>query len=107
MSTLYPPIRSASLNQDVINILAYLQNQIAQDPGYDSRGLPGTLMVWPTATPPPFSLQADNSAVSRTMYASIFGIVGTMFGVGDGSTTFNLPGPPATLATGFIWIIWF
>ena len=30
-------------------------------------------------------------AVSRTTYAALFAIIGTTYGVGDGSTTFNLP----------------
>jgi microcystin-dependent protein len=36
-------------------------------------------------------LMCDGSAVSRTTYPSLFAIVGTTYGVGDGSTTFNLP----------------
>src|SRR5258708_8105207 len=34
---------------------------------------------------------ADGSALSRTTYAALFAIIGTTFGAGDGSTTFNLP----------------
>jgi microcystin-dependent protein len=34
---------------------------------------------------------ADGSAISRTSYASLFALVGITYGVGDGSTTFNLP----------------
>jgi microcystin-dependent protein len=33
----------------------------------------------------------DGTAISRTTYASLFAICGTEYGVGDGSTTFNLP----------------
>jgi len=36
-------------------------------------------------------LKADGSAVSRTAYAALFAAIGTTFGAGDGSTTFNLP----------------
>lgn len=36
-------------------------------------------------------LPCDGSAVSRTTYAELFAKVGTQFGVGDGSTTFNVP----------------
>ena len=36
-------------------------------------------------------LLCDGSAVSRTDYAALFAVIGTLFGVGDGSTTFNLP----------------
>lgn len=36
-------------------------------------------------------LWCDGSAVSRTTYAALFAALGTVWGVGDGSTTFNLP----------------
>lgn len=36
-------------------------------------------------------LIADGTAVSRTTYAGLFAAIGTTFGSGDGSTTFNLP----------------
>lgn len=36
-------------------------------------------------------LDCDGSAVSRTMYADLFSVIGTTYGSGDGSTTFNLP----------------
>lgn len=36
-------------------------------------------------------LLCDGSAVSRTTYSDLFALIGTAFGVGDGSTTFNLP----------------
>lgn len=36
-------------------------------------------------------LATDGSAVSRTTYAGLFSVIGTAFGAGDGSTTFNVP----------------
>lgn len=36
-------------------------------------------------------LLCQGQAVSRTMYAKLFAIIGTMYGVGDSSTTFNIP----------------
>lgn len=36
-------------------------------------------------------LLCDGSEVSRTEYAALFAVIGTTYGVGDGSTTFNLP----------------
>jgi microcystin-dependent protein len=44
-----------------------------------------------TAWPPAGWLTCDGTAVSRTTYADLFAVIGTTFGVGDGSTTFNLP----------------
>ncbi|WP_196606765.1 tail fiber protein [Pectinatus frisingensis] len=42
-------------------------------------------------TAPAGYLFCDGSAVSRTTYADLFVVLGTKFGTGDGSTTFNLP----------------
>ncbi len=46
-------------------------------------------------------LKADGSAVSRKEYANLFAAVGTMFGAGDGSTTFNLPDLRGEFIRGF------
>lgn len=48
-----------------------------------------TLMAY--STPDAGNLACDGSAVSRTTYSDLFVKIGTAFGVGDGSTTFNLP----------------
>ena len=42
-------------------------------------------------TPPTGFLECDGSAISRTTYAALFAVVGTVWGAGDGTTTFNLP----------------
>jgi len=36
-------------------------------------------------------LECNGAAVNRTTYAALFTVLGTTFGAGDGSTTFNLP----------------
>jgi hypothetical protein len=47
---------------------------------------------WPTSSSYPTGfLACDGSAVSRTSYADLFALIGTTYGIGDGSTTFNLP----------------
>ena len=51
----------------------------------------GTVMAWPMTTVPAGWLEADGSAVSRTTYSALFAVYSTSYGVGDGSTTFNLP----------------
>lgn len=55
-------------------------------------GIPaGSIMAWSTSTAPSNWLICDGSAISRSTYASLFAIIGTTYGVGDGSTTFNIP----------------
>lgn len=53
--------------------------------------LAGLIGYFPFNTPPEGWLVADGSAISRTVYARLFARVGTRFGIGNGSTTFNLP----------------
>jgi microcystin-dependent protein len=43
------------------------------------------------ATAPDGYLMENGAAVSRQAYAELFAVIGTTYGVGDGSTTFNLP----------------
>lgn len=51
----------------------------------------GAGAIWYTNTAPNNWLICDGSAVSRTDYATLFALLGTTYGVGDGSTTFNIP----------------
>ena len=51
----------------------------------------GTIMSYGGASAPTGYLLCDSSAISRTTYARLFAVISTTFGVGDGSTTFNLP----------------
>jgi microcystin-dependent protein len=51
----------------------------------------GALMPYGGTSAPTGWLLCDGSAVSRTTYAFLFSKIATAYGVGDGSTTFNLP----------------
>jgi microcystin-dependent protein len=51
----------------------------------------GTMKPIAHGTVPDGWLTCDGSAVSRTTYAELFAVIGTTWGVGDGSTTSNLP----------------
>lgn len=53
---------------------------------------PGAVMPFATdKQPSPYWLYCDGRAVSRTTYANLFAVIGTTYGAGNGSTTFNLP----------------
>lgn len=52
---------------------------------------PGTVIFYAASSAPTGFLKANGAAVSRTTYAALFAAIGTTFGSGDGSTTFNLP----------------
>ena len=51
----------------------------------------GTIVMYGGSSAPSGYLLADGSAVSRTTYADLFTAISTTYGVGDGSTTFNVP----------------
>lgn len=52
---------------------------------------PGTVIHVAMNTAPAGFLKANGAAISRTTYASLFSAIGTTFGSGNGSTTFNVP----------------
>lgn len=52
---------------------------------------PGTLISFAGATAPVGYLFCDGAAISRTGYQPLFNAIGTTWGTGDGSTTFNVP----------------
>ena len=55
-------------------------------------GVPvGAVSYFAMQTPPPGYLKADGSVVLRAAYPDLFAAIGTAFGEGDGSSTFNLP----------------
>lgn len=51
----------------------------------------GIVMPFAGTVEPQGYLFCDGSAVSRDTYAALFAVIGTTYGSGDGSTTFNLP----------------
>lgn len=51
----------------------------------------GMVNPFAMSTAPAGWLECNGSAVSRTTYADLFAAIGSAYGVGDGSTTFNLP----------------
>lgn len=51
----------------------------------------GAIMMWPLVSAPPGWLACTGFALSRTQFSNLFAVIGTTFGAGDGSTTFNLP----------------
>lgn len=51
----------------------------------------GTILDFAGTTAPTGYLICDGSAISRETYWELFGVIGDIWGAGDGSTTFNLP----------------
>ena len=60
----------------------------------------GTILAFSGDTAPEDFLFCRGQAVSRTTYSELFEVIGTQYGSGDGSTTFNLPDYCGKVAVG-------
>lgn len=65
--------------------------KLASSSDPSTMGITGEIKMWSVATAPSGWLICDGSAVSRTTYSALFALIGTTYGVGDGTTTFNVP----------------
>lgn len=78
---------------------AWAQMANTSDPS--SIGMTGEIKIWPAATAPNGWMLCEGGAISRTTYAALFALIGTNYGVGDGSTTFNVPDMRGRVPAGF------
>lgn len=60
----------------------------------------GTIAPYGGTSDPSYWLICDGRAISRTTYAELFAVIGTTYGSGDGSTTFNIPDLRGNVAVG-------
>lgn len=79
------------ITQPWMLFLQGLWNRTGGAPGVISTVPTGTLGEFAAGTAPNGWLACDGSPVSRSTYSNLFAVIGTTWGVGDGTTTFNLP----------------
>ena len=60
----------------------------------------GVVKAYAGTTTPAHYLPCDGSAVSRVIYSELYDVIGTTYGAGDGSTTFNVPDYRETVLVG-------
>lgn len=60
----------------------------------------GTILCFAGATAPAGYIMCDGGAYDRGVYASLYAVIGTTYGVGDGSSTFNSPDLRGRIAVG-------
>ena len=64
-------------------------------------GIPtATIVPWSSSSVPSGFLECNGANVSRSTYADLFGVIGTTYGSGDGSSTFGLPDLQDNVAVG-------
>lgn len=69
----------------------YVDTQIAAIPAAQDLTPAGTVIWTARNTAPTGYVKANGAAISRSTYSALFSAIGTTFGSGDGSTTFNVP----------------
>lgn len=80
-----------ALNDTNLNLMqTYIENAINAQVSGDTLPV-GCIVPFTSDVVPENWLLCNGQAVSRTDYDLLFSIIGTTYGVGDGSTTFNLP----------------
>lgn len=107
LDTAITPFKNKSIGTNANNIVELDDN--ARLPAIDGSQLTGIeegikpgIIVWTAAqTADEGFLLCDGSAVSRTTYSALFARIGTTFGSGNGSTTFNLPDTRGYFIRGF------
>ncbi|MBP3766545.1 MAG: tail fiber protein [Bacilli bacterium] len=78
--------------QELQNTVSTLQSELTTLKNKPSDSTPiGTIISYSTTNVPDGYLECNGQAVSRTEYAALFEKIGTTYGGGDGSTTFNVP----------------
>ena len=86
---------NASIDARIQNVRQALQNSVAAIQAKVQQieiVPPGAIMYFSNTVPPNGNwLVCNGQAVSRQGYANLFNAIGTRFGAGNGSTTFNLP----------------
>lgn len=80
-------------SETVVGAVATLQADVAalEESYIVSAAFVGAVMAFAMSTPPIGWLKANGAAVNRSTYSDLFAAIGTTFGAGDGTTTFNLP----------------
>ena len=86
---------------DLVGALDNLSERLAVQMPADGRVIPpGTIVMTGRSSAPSGWLICNGDAVDRTLYAQLFAAIGEAFGVGDGTTTFNLPDMRGRVAAG-------
>lgn len=67
----------------------------------DGVGLIGEMKIWPGAVEPANFMFCRGQAISRATYSALFAVLGTTYGAGDNSSTFNLPSMQGRSPMGF------
>lgn len=101
----------SGLTQETPNVSDFIPFADTSDENKKKKGLLNAILALATPTgailefgsdvAPSGFLNCDGKAVSRDTFSTLFGVIGTRYGAGDGSTTFNVPDRRWNFARGY------
>lgn len=87
---------------DYPNLSTALEEMTGRIAYLESYAIPlGVIMPYGGTTAPLNFMICNGAAISRTTYADLFALIGTTFGAGDGTTTFNIPDMRGNVPVGY------
>lgn len=96
------PTATAGTNTTQLATTAFVASAIAAIPAPTDTSVPtGAVIMHAANAAPTGYLKCNGAAVSRSTYSALFAAIGTTFGAGNGSTTFNLPEMRGEFARGW------
>ena len=84
-------LSGAPSSDNMASTKKYVDDSIGSIPAATDLTPAGTIIYSARATAPTGYLKANGAAISRTTFATLFTAIGTVYGAGDGATTFNVP----------------
>ena len=85
------PTAANTTSNTQIATTAFVTGKLAEINASGAQEAAGSVKLWISETPPSGWALCNGQAVSRTTYTTLFSRIGTTYGAGDGSTTFNVP----------------
>ena len=87
-----PQASVTNLTTDLSTLTTAISTETSNRTAAINTAIPvGSIQMWGGAAAPTNWALCDGTAISRSTYSTLFGVIGTTFGSGNGSTTFNLP----------------
>ena len=82
------------------NMIGEIDNVKGDNANTLTNAITGSIQIYSGTSVPTGYLECNGQAVSRTTYSELYKVIGTKYGSGDGSTTFNLPNLSGRIAIG-------
>lgn len=79
--------------------IAWSKLAMPADPS--TMGITGEVKIWAGSSAPSGWQLCDGTAISRSIYSALFTAIGTTYGVGNGTTTFNVPNTKGKTVVGY------